>query len=66
MITTPDSDSKDINMINSEEGEEGEIPKDSWMNQIIDYLQDSKLPEDKNKARNLRLKVVRYVLLEGK
>ena len=35
------------------------------MDPIIDYLQDSKLPKDKNKARKLRLKAIRYTLLEG-
>ena len=55
-MTTPDNDSKAINMIDTEEEEEGEIMKNNWMNPIIDYLQDSKLPEDKNKARKLRLK----------
>ena len=47
-------------MVDAEEEEEGEVPKDNWMDPIIDYLKDSNLPEDKNKARKLRMKATRY------
>ena len=36
--------------------------KDSWMTPIIQYLKDGVLPEDKRKARLLRLKAARYTL----
>ena len=32
---------------------------------VIDYLKNSKEPEDKNQARKLRIKAARYTLLEG-
>ena len=38
--------------------------KDSWMTPIIQYLKDGVLPEDKRKAKLLRLKVARYTLLD--
>ena len=64
VMTTPGDDLKDVNMIDAKEEEEGEILKDNWMDPIIDYLQDSKFPKDKNKVRKLRLKAARYTLLE--
>lgn len=36
---------------------------DNWMDPIIAYLKEEKLPEDKFKARNLILKIVRYVII---
>ena len=36
------------------------------MTLIIQYLRDGILPEDKNKARRLRLKVAQYILYDGK
>ena len=39
---------------------------DNWMTLIIQYLRDGILPEDKNKARRLRLKVAQYILYDGK
>ena len=36
--------------------------KDSWMTPLIQYLKDGVLPEDKKKARLLRLKAARYTL----
>ena len=33
------------------------IAKDNWMTSIIQYLKDGVLPEDKKKARLLRLKL---------
>ena len=38
---------------------------DNWMTPIVQYLKDSQLPEDKNKARLLRLKAARYILYDG-
>ena len=38
---------------------------DSWITPIIQYLKDGKLPEDKNKARLLKLKAARYILYDG-
>ena len=38
--------------------------KANWMAPVIQYLKDSILPEDKRKARLLRLKVARYMLYD--
>ena len=38
--------------------------KDSWMTSVIQYLKDGVLPEDKKKARLLRLKAARYTLYD--
>ena len=38
--------------------------KDSWMTPIIQYLKDGVLPEDKRKARLLRLKATRYTVYD--
>ena len=38
----------------------------SWMDLIVAYLKTSKQPEDKTKARILRLKVARYILYDDK
>ena len=35
------------------------------MTPIVQYLKDGQLPEDKSKARLLRLKVSRYILYDG-
>ena len=40
------------------------MTKNSWMTSIIRYLKDSVLPEDKRKARLLRLKATRYTLYD--
>ena len=56
MMSTPDNNLKDINMIDTEEEKGGEVLKDNWMDPIIDYLKDSKLQEHRNKARKLLLK----------
>ena len=53
-----------VNMIDSEKEAESEVPKDDWMNSIIDYLKDSKLPEDRNQARKLRLKAAKHTLID--
>ena len=52
-------------VVNMVDEVEFEAPKDNCIGPIIDYLKDSKLPEDTNQARKLRLKVARYTLLEG-
>ena len=64
-MTTLDNYSTKVNMIDIEEEKEFEVLKDSWMDPIIDYLQDSRLPEDRNQVRKLRLKATRHLLLEG-
>ena len=38
--------------------------KESWMTLIIQYLKDDVLPEDKKKARLLRLKAAHYMLYD--
>ena len=38
------------------------MTKDSWMTPVIQYLKDGVVPEDKRKARLLRLKAARYTL----
>lgn len=35
----------------------------SWMDLIIAYLEEEKLPEDKLKARTLRLRAAKYVII---
>lgn len=64
-LTTLDGCLKDINMVDSEERIEYEVPGDSWMNPIIDYLRNSKMLEDKNQARKLRLRADMNTLLDG-
>ena len=41
-----------------------DIAKDSWITQVICCLKDGVLPEDKKKARLLRLKVAHYTLYD--
>lgn len=38
----------------------------SWMDLILSYLKDDKLPVDKGQARSIVYKVMRYTLIEGK
>ena len=38
----------------------------SWMDSIIAYLKTCELPENKTKARILRLKAARYVIYDDK
>ena len=54
----------DINMVEAKEEVETEVLKDNWMCPIIEYLKDSKLPEDKNKARKLRLKAMWCMIID--
>ena len=39
--------------------------RDNWMTSVIQYLKDGVLPEDKKKARLLKLKVARYTLYDN-
>ena len=41
------------------------IARDNWMTPVIQYLKDSVLPEEKKKARLLRLKAARYMLYDN-
>ncbi|XP_075665447.1 uncharacterized protein LOC142635119 [Castanea sativa] len=36
----------------------------NWMTPILDYVKDGKLPEDKDKARKLRIIAAKYVLID--
>ena len=47
----------DLPKIQQVEGEE------NWMTPILLYLKYGRLPEDKDKARRLRIKVAKYVLI---
>ena len=38
--------------------------EENWMTPIMAYLKDGRLLEDKDKARNLRIKAARYVLID--
>ena len=38
--------------------------KDSWMTPVIRYLKDGVLPEDKRKAKLLRLKAAHYTMYD--
>ena len=38
--------------------------RENWMTPIISYLKDGKLPEGKDKAKKLRVKAARYVLID--
>ena len=51
--------------INMVEMNEGSSEESDWMKEIIDFLQKSILPEDKAKARKMRLKATRYALIRG-
>ena len=39
--------------------------KDNWMTPVVQYLKDDTLPEDRKKARPLRLKAARYTLYDN-
>ena len=49
-----------VNMIETNEGSSEES---NWMKEIVDFLQESILQEDKEKARKTRLKATRYTLI---
>ena len=38
--------------------------RENWMTPIISYLKDGKLPEGKDKAKKLRVKAARYILID--
>ena len=38
--------------------------EENWMTPIMAYLKDGRLLEDRDKARNLRIKAARYVLID--
>ena len=38
--------------------------QESWMTPIVSYLKDGKLPEGKDEAKKLRIRVARYVLID--
>ncbi|XP_076928697.1 uncharacterized protein LOC143592736 [Bidens hawaiensis] len=42
-----------------------ETHKESWMTPIIEYLQEGKVPEDKEKERKLKVKTLQYEIIEG-
>ena len=64
ILTTSNEYSGEVNMIEVEDKLEPDVSKESWMDPIIDYLRNSKEPEDKSQARKLRIKVARYTLLD--
>ena len=64
-FTTAGEYPPDVNMIEVEDESEPRAKKEGWMDPIINYLKICKVPEDKNQARRLRIKVARYTLLHG-
>ena len=48
----------DLPEVQQIEGEE------NWMTPIVVYLKEGRLPEDKNEARKMRIKAVKYVLID--
>ena len=38
--------------------------EENWMTLIVIYLKDRRLPEDKDEARKLRIRAVKYVLID--
>ena len=52
-------------MVEVKDDMKSDLVEESWMDPIIDYLKNSKEPEDKNQARKLRIKAARYTLLDG-
>ena len=38
--------------------------EENWMTLIVSYLKDGRLPEGKDEARKLRIRVARYVLID--
>ena len=37
---------------------------ENWMNPIVIYIKDGRLPKDKDKARKLRIRAAKYVLID--
>ena len=42
------------------------VAQDSWMNPLVEYLQDGKLPEGKLESRRLRTRAARYCIYDDK
>ncbi|XP_076885455.1 uncharacterized protein LOC143534979 [Bidens hawaiensis] len=42
-----------------------ESQKESWMTPIIEYLQEGRVPEDKEEERKLKIKTLQYEIIEG-
>ena len=59
-------DSPSIQTINELQTVNCAMTTGNWMTPIIQYLKDGMLPEDKRKARLLRLKVVRYTIYDDR
>ena len=38
--------------------------EENWMTPIVSYLKDRRLPEGKDKARKLRIRAARYILMD--
>ena len=57
-------DSSSIRTIEEPQTENCATTKDRWVASVIQYLKDGVLPEDKRKARMLRLDVARYTLYD--
>ena len=38
--------------------------EENWMTPIVSYLKDGRLPDGKDKARKLRVKSARYILMD--
>ena len=38
--------------------------RENWMTPIVSYLEDGKLSEGKDKARKLRVRAARYILMD--
>ena len=64
-LTTSNDFSTEVNMIDTEEEIEPKVSRESWLDPIIDYLRNSKVSEDKSQERKLRIKAIRYIVLEG-
>ena len=64
-LTTSNNYPVKVNMIDAEEEMELEVSDESWINSIMNYLKDTKVPKDKSQARKLRIKAARYTMLEG-
>ena len=48
----------DLPEVQQIEGEE------NWMTPIVAYLKDGRLPEERDKARKLRIRSAKYVLID--
>ena len=64
-LTTASDHPPDVNMVEAKEDLKSDLVEESWMDPIIDYLKNSKEPEDKNQARKLLIKAAKYTLLDG-